>query len=121
VTPSGEIVRETGFPNGGYDIERLRTGEESAGGYSMRALRERSNVSGASVEARQTCGSFRGCLEGSITSLAPSLLLHGVLFVLPDPITPLGGAAFLVQLLVVSVWAGVETYVRRQRLIGLLA
>jgi hypothetical protein len=117
VNRSGAIVWEQSFPNGGYDIERLSTGDESTGGYSMQALRE-ANESGSTTTVSQACATPVGCLEGALTSIAPSLVLHGLLFALPDWVTPLGGAALLVQALVAVVWAGVEVVTRRERVLG---
>jgi len=115
VNRSGGIVREQEFPNGGYDIERLATGDESAGGRSMRALRGADDPVDTPA-MREGCETAAGCLEGALTGIAPSLLLHGLLFVLPDWVTPLGGVAVLIQGLVVAVWGGVEVFVRRGRL-----
>ncbi len=117
VNRSGAIVWEQSFPNGGYDIERPSTGDESTGGRSIQALRE-ANDSDATASAGRGCETPVGCLEGALTSIAPSLVLHGLLFALPDWVTPLGGAALLVQALLVIVWAGIEVLARRKRVLG---
>jgi hypothetical protein len=116
VNTTGAVVREQSFPNGGYDIERLSTGDESTGGYSMQALRGTGGP-GNTTTVGQDCETPVGCLESALTGLTPSLLLHGLLFVLPDWVTPLGGAALLVQALVVVVWGGIEILVHRHRLL----
>jgi len=118
VNRTGAIVWSRPFPNGGYDAERLGTGAESAGGRSIRALR-RSDATGV-VRRGRVCAGPTNCLEHHLTGLFPSLVLHGFLFVLPDWVTPLGGAALLLQFLVVGSWGVVEVVVHRRQILDRL-
>jgi len=108
VDPEGEVVREQYFTAGGYDIERLGTGDESAGGPSMRAMRR----AGTAEDANRTKTDCAGvdCVAATVPSLVPSLALHGLLFALPAWVTPLGGAALVGQALVLVTWAGAEAW-----------
>jgi len=168
VNRTGAVVAERSFPNGGYEAEKLGTGDESAGGLSMVALRRlSSDKSGPATETRPTsvseptddggsdetdpidsgstdgsvgrpwnlsvndsqftpvvqnrgCDGVLTCTKETVTDAVPPLILHGTLFVLPDWVTPFGGAAILIQILVVLVWAGGELAIRRERIAGFL-
>ncbi len=116
VNRTGGIVDIHQFPNGGYDAERLGTGEESAGGRSMAAMRgelgttDRGQPQGWGVVAR---------LEGALTALFPPLVLHGVLYVLPNWVTPLSGATLLLSGVLVVLWAVFELAMEPARIPGL--
>jgi len=134
VDPNGTIVWKRGFPDGGYDAERLGTGDESSGGYSMQAIQRYLEDGGSpngtpavngtppgevtAVIQDQGCDGLIGCIEGALTDLLPSILLHGTLFALPLWVTPLGGAAFTIQVVIVVGWAAGEVAIRRDQLIA---
>lgn len=97
VRPSGEIVWSVtiGMP---YDAERLGTGDESAGGESIRAIRVRSDASQSSAlddllpggrEGEDTTvtrpeQSFDSRFWLALKELTPSLVVNGVLYASPS-------------------------------------
>ncbi|MFC7229681.1 arylsulfotransferase family protein [Salinirubellus salinus] len=110
VDRSGQIVWSHPFP-GPYDVERLGTGDESAGGRSAAAL---------GLESRSTDGGVRGKGDGGgtigpaarlvvfIKDLLPSPVVNGLLFWLPDWMSAPALFALVGQLGVVAVWAATE-------------
>jgi hypothetical protein len=128
VNETGTVVRKRDFEQGGYDAERLGTGDESTGGYSIQYLQsirdnetpgENATDSGpVTAYVQSGCDGALACVRAFATDLTPSLLLHGALYVLPYWVTPLGGVAVLLQVVVVVGWAGTEVVIRRDRLLG---
>jgi hypothetical protein len=135
VNETGAVVSKRDVVQGGYDAERLGTGDESAGGYSIQYLlaqsRDGAGGNGTAPEDNATppgettayiqsgCDGALACIRQAATDLTPSLLLHGTLYALPHWVTPLGGVAVLLQVVVVVGWAGTEVAIRRKRLIDL--
>jgi hypothetical protein len=72
VAPNGSVAWARAFPDGGYDVEVLGTGPESASGESARRL---------GLDA----GSPRGndAVQYAVVSVVPPLVMHGLLYALP--------------------------------------
>lgn len=107
VTPGGEIAWQMSIPDGGYDIERLGTGDESTGGPSMSTLEVNGTVETTPAKSKTPIARFRL----ATTSLVPSLVLHGVLFVLPMWVTPIGAVFVLFQVMILVCWLSMEVIV----------
>jgi len=131
VNETGAVIAKRDFKQGGYDAERLGTGDESAGGYSIQYLLadgRNGTTPGANgtppgevtAYVQSGCDGALDCLRGFATDLTPSLLLNGALYVLPHWVTPLGGVAVLLQAVVLIGWAGTEIAIRRERVIALV-
>ena len=74
VAPDGEIAWSRPFPDGGYDVELLETGPESAGGESAARLGlESGSPEGGTASLRY-----------AVVSVVPPLVMHGLLYALPD-------------------------------------
>lgn len=92
VNRSGEIVWQHTVPDGVYDVERLGTGDESAGGSSASRLESESKNADKSV----------------LVTLVPNLILHGVLWALPIWVSPQLAAAIILGGIVAVIWLILE-------------
>lgn len=100
VDRSGRIDWRQSFPDGGYDAERLDTGDESAGGESAAAL--------GGPQEPTVRESLSDRTRRALTELVPSLVLHGLLFALPMWVSPLGATGVAFGGVVAVVWLGIE-------------
>jgi hypothetical protein len=107
VAPNGSVAWSRPFPDGGYDVELLGTGAESAGGESAASLGLESSVPRRGPAA----------IQYGVVSIVPPLLLHGLLYTLPGWVTAVDAVLLFCTGLAVVGWLAGETGVRlRQRL-----
>ncbi|WP_436931371.1 aryl-sulfate sulfotransferase [Halosimplex halobium] len=136
VAPNGSVVWTVtvGMP---YDVERLGTGDESTGGYSMRSIRDDRGTTAGGSGARSGVGvplfqPASGDVEpgavppaGRIThpdrgpaetvwvalkELTPSLVVNGMLYAAPSWVRFTDLAFGALALLTALTWAGTELY-----------
>jgi len=105
VAPDGEIVWQvpTTLP---YDVERLETGDESAGGRSAVELGLESRVAGGGAEE----GGFDpvGILASVVRAVLPHRVVNGILYVTPAWMGASEFSAAVAGLLAVVAWTGLE-------------
>jgi hypothetical protein len=99
VNRTGTIVWSARFP-GPYEAERLDTGPESEGGPS---------ASRADLESRNVGSGPLNALLYGFLSLVPPIVLHGIMFALPNWASPLGAAGTLVVAATLVIWLLVES------------
>ncbi|WP_436910742.1 arylsulfotransferase family protein [Halosimplex marinum] len=109
----GEIVWEVQVDTP-YEVERLGTGPESTGGHSAQALGLDSRGDAGSAAAdepreRNRTGLFEGVV-GFFKGLLPSLVVNGLLFVMPVWMNAQIFLSLVGALLVLAVWAALELY-----------
>ncbi|WP_226021617.1 aryl-sulfate sulfotransferase [Halomicrobium salinisoli] len=102
VRPNGSVAWSRPVPAGGYDVEVLGTGEESAGGASAARLDYES----------ERASPFDDVDPGHwLVATVPPILLHGTLFALPTWASPLDAALVLAAATAVAVWLAIESAV----------
>jgi hypothetical protein len=99
VAPNGTVVWERTVPRGVYDVEVLRTGDESTTGLSMATINGTDGRTDVSTYASADSSLKRGFLD-----LFPPLVLHGFLFVMPSWLSPLSGTLLLLATTLTAVW-----------------
>jgi hypothetical protein len=118
VAPNGSIVWSVtvGMP---YDAERLGTGDESAGGRSMRAIRGPADDGGGRFgglgrdpAVTHPERGIDATLWAAIKDVTPSLVVNGVLFAGPSWLRFPDLVFGLVALLTALTWGGLEGYWR---------
>lgn len=115
VAPSGEVVWSVDFP-GPYDVERLGTGDESSGGPAAAdaGLQSRTVdkdvIIGAHEEGTQADRDLSAVdrFVYAIRDAVPSLVMNGVLYVLPRWITPVSALGLATALSTAGVWLLLE-------------
>jgi len=118
VAPNGTVVwsQTVGMP---YDVERLGTGDESTGGRPTRAMNDRPSTSDDSALSALVGGDTAvthpdrgivGTLWTVLRSLAPSLLVNGLLFAGPSWLRFPDLVFGLVAVVTAAAWAGTELY-----------
>jgi outer membrane protein assembly factor BamB len=100
VNRSGTVVWQHDVPDGVYDVERLGTGDESAGGLSANRLRYETHGEDKSI----------------LVTVVPNIVLHGVLWALPTWVAPVEAGALLIAGVSIVFWligeAGFAVYAR---------
>jgi hypothetical protein len=112
VAPSGEIVWQREVPRGVYEVELLSTGDESAGGRSMAAIRDASSDASSNGTERtvnttdaRSFGGIDDTAQRAFLDAFPPIVLNGFLFVLPSWVSPLSGALLLLTVVVGALWS----------------
>jgi hypothetical protein len=106
---TGEIVWSVSFP-GPYDAERLSTPSESGGGPSATAAELGSRE--VTLDDDADSASTLGTTLRKVKDLLPSIVLNGLLFLLPPWVTPLSAIALVLQAGILFGWAVVEAHHR---------
>lgn len=107
VDQAGEIVWsvDIAFP---YEVERLGTGDESAGGQSARALDLRSQTVDSDAVSVEVDGGLVAWVTTSIKRTVPGRLLNAVMYVSPIWMDVGEVLALLVGVVSLAGWAAVE-------------
>lgn len=105
ITESGKIAWSKDFPDGGYDVEVLGTGDESSG----------QSAASLGLTSRWPGGNT---FTYSLVSLVPPLALHGLLYTLPTWTTAFDATLILLTLIATALWTVAEVGIRLQSRIG---
>lgn len=110
IAPNGSVVWSVGVDTP-YDAERLGTGDESAGGEAATSLGLAGTGTTGGSDGTDRARTQRGPLGqavDAVQALLPSLLVNGILFILPAWVTPQVLFGVLGSVFVLAVWGAVE-------------
>lgn len=108
---TGDIVWSMSF-SGPYDVERLGTGPESAGGQAAVAENLQSQTAPPKVSDDRGISPIM-FIASIILQVIPGIVVNGLLYMLPPWVSRLGVLAILGQLSVFTVWTATELYWHR--------